>query len=48
MEESLRRTDMNIILILVLWTWGLTPPWVNIVATIILSFLMLVDTDSDD
>lgn len=28
---------MSIVAILVLWTWGLTPLWVNIIGTILLS-----------
>lgn len=27
---------MNLLMIMILWTWGLTPVWVNVVGTIIL------------
>lgn len=27
---------LSILMILILWTWGLTPLWVNIVGTIIM------------
>lgn len=29
---------MNIIALLVLWTWGLTPLWVNIVGSVLIGF----------
>lgn len=32
---------MNVIAILVLWTWGLTPLWVNIVGTVICGLRIL-------
>lgn len=32
---------MNIIALLVLWTWGLTPTWVNVVSTVLLSINIL-------
>lgn len=28
---------MSIALILIIWTWGLTPTWVNVVVTILCS-----------
>lgn len=28
--------------IMVLWTWGLTPLWVNIVGTVLMGFKMLL------
>lgn len=38
---------MSIVAILVLWTWSLTPLWVNIIGTILLglkiAFLILKD-----
>lgn len=33
---------MSALLIIILWTWGLTPVWVNVVGTILLSIRMLV------
>lgn len=38
---------MEIVLIMILWTWGLTPLWVNITGTIILSLWFLRDLDDD-
>ena len=32
----------TIVLLLILWTWGLTPLWVNIVCTILLSTKFIV------
>lgn len=32
---------MSALGIMVLWTWGLTPLWVNIVGTVILGFKIL-------
>lgn len=34
---------MWIITILVLWTWGLTPVWVNIVGTVICGIKMVAN-----
>ena len=34
---------MNALAIMVLWTWGLTPLWVNIVGTIIIGLRVLID-----
>ena len=34
---------MTIITIMVLWTWGLTPLWVNIVGTTILAIKALCE-----
>ena len=33
---------MSILLIMILWTWGLTPLWVNIVGTVLLSLRILL------
>lgn len=33
---------MSALLIMILWTWGLTPVWVNVVGTILLSVRMLI------
>jgi hypothetical protein len=33
---------MSIITIFVLWTWGLTPLWVNITGTVILGLRMIL------
>lgn len=33
---------MNILAILILWTWGLTPLWVNIVGTVLLGLRALL------
>ena len=38
-----RENDMYIIAIMVLWTWGLTPAWVNILATIICGLKVVCD-----
>lgn len=35
---------MKILTIMVLWTWGITPLWVNIVGTCLLGVGILVDT----
>ena len=32
---------MSLLLIMVLWTWGLTPLWVNIVGTVIAGFPLI-------
>lgn len=34
---------MNIIAIIILWTWGLTPTWVNVVGTVIFGVRILFD-----
>lgn len=34
---------MNTILLFIIWTWGLTPVWVNIIVTIICAFRILLD-----
>lgn len=34
---------MSILAILILWTWGLTPVWVNIVGTVFLGLKMIVN-----
>lgn len=36
---------MEIVVIMVLWTWGLTPLWVNITSTIILSLMFISDIE---
>lgn len=33
---------MSIVTIFVLWTWGLTPLWVNITGTVILGLKMII------
>lgn len=40
---------MYTILIMILWTWGLTPLWVNIVGTVIagLAILFKIDAATD-
>lgn len=35
---------MNILAIMILWTWSLTPLWVNIVGTCIFGIRILCDT----
>lgn len=35
---------MRAITIMVLWTWGLTPVWVNVVGTIILGLGIICET----
>lgn len=32
---------MSVLMIMILWTWGLTPLWVNIVGTIICSLRII-------
>ena len=32
---------MNLIMVLILWTWGLTPTWVNTVGTVICGLKIL-------
>ena len=45
---------MSLLFIFVLWTWGLTPLWVNIVGTVLLSLKMCIKffdfavSDSDE
>lgn len=38
---------MSILMIFVLWTWGLTPVWVNIVGTVIMGLRILDKMMSD-
>lgn len=38
---------MPILMILILWTWGLTPTWVNIVGTILCSLGILASVPPD-
>lgn len=33
---------MNTIMLLILWTWGLTPVWVNVIGTVLLGLGILV------
>ena len=33
---------MTILLIMILWTWGLTPLWVNIVGSVLLGFKLSI------
>lgn len=35
-------TVLNIIMLLVIWTWGLTPTWVNIISTILISIFLFL------
>lgn len=38
---------MSVLMIMILWTWGLTPTWVNVVGTVIMGLRILfgiVDT----
>lgn len=39
---------MSLLVVCILWTWGLTPVWVNIVGTILMSLRILNDMMSDD
>ena len=39
---------MDLITILVLWTWGITPVWVNIIGTIICVLRILVNMAKED
>lgn len=39
---------MNILMIFILWTWGLTPLWVNIVGTVLMSIKILCSIFADD
>lgn len=39
---------MNASLIFIIWTWGLTPTWVNIVCTCLLGLSMLGGACSDE
>lgn len=34
---------MSILMILILWTWGLTPIWVNVVGTVLLGLKVLLN-----
>ena len=34
---------MSLLMILILWTWGITPLWVNIVGTVICALNILID-----
>lgn len=38
---------LGIILIFVIWTWGLTPTWVNIIVTILASLMVIDDSDNN-
>lgn len=38
---------MTILLIMILWTWGLTPLWVNIVGSILLGLKWLIASTKD-
>lgn len=33
---------MNVLMILILWTWGITPLWVNIAGTCICGFRWVI------
>lgn len=35
---------MTILLIMILWTWGLTPLWVNIVGSVLLGLKFAIST----
>ena len=37
---------MTILMIFILWTWGLTPVWVNVVGTVLLG-LKIIDMIAD-
>ena len=39
---------MSILMIFILWTWGLTPLWVNIVGTVIMGIRILCSIFADD
>jgi hypothetical protein len=39
---------LGIILIFIIWTWGLTPTWVNVVVTILASLMILDDAGDDN
>ena len=34
---------MSLLMIMILWTWGLTPLWVNIIGTIIIGYESLFE-----
>lgn len=38
---------MSILLIFILWTWGLTPLWVNITGTVILGTRAILEITKD-
>ena len=38
---------LGIILIFIIWTWGLTPTWVNVIVTILASLMIIDDADND-
>lgn len=39
---------MSILMIFILWTWGLTPLWVNIVGTVLMGLKILINLFCDD
>jgi len=39
---------MSIILIFIIWTWGLTPTWVNIITTVICGLSILAELCEED
>jgi len=38
---------MGAILLMILWTWGLTPTWVNVVSTIIIGLHCIIKAAKD-
>ena len=34
---------MPTLVILILWTWGLTPSWVNVIGTVLMSLNLLIN-----
>lgn len=34
---------MSILMIFILWTWGLTPLWVNVVGTVLMGVKILIN-----
>ena len=38
---------LNMIIIFVIWTWGLTPTWVNVVVTILASLALIDALDEE-
>lgn len=36
---------MSILMIMILWTWGLTPTWVNVVGTVLMGLRILLSDD---
>ena len=39
---------MSILMIFILWTWGLTPLWVNIVGTVLMGIKIVCSIVDDD